>query len=193
MAGNHDQGLHEGGLLRDQRPAQGHDQAPGHGRLDLSEAVANEIGEIYFENRKVLAPIVLGKKICNKSREAALTKASLHRLVEKVLNYVQYHPKRKGAEPAHGPVMWKLWAVLQKAGVTASGGVEGVLADFGVEGTFHYGYDGGENHVLSEASSAVCMVAGEKLLSWLPEVVPSHSAIRIVPATVSRQGGLGWV
>ena len=32
--------------------------------LDLSEAVANEIGEIYFENRKVLAPIVTGKKIC---------------------------------------------------------------------------------------------------------------------------------
>ena len=124
--------------------------------LDLSEAVANEIGEIYFANRKVLAPIVLGKKICNKAREAALTKASLHRLVEKVLNYVKYHPNRKGAEPAHGAAMWKLWKVLQKAGVTLGGGVEGKLADFGVEGTFHYGHDGGENHVLSKASSVVC-------------------------------------
>ena len=124
--------------------------------LNLSATVANEIGEIFFENRKVLAPVVHGKKICNPARDAALTKASLHRLVEKVLNYVQYHPKRKGAEPAHGAAMWKLWKVLEKAGVTLSGCVEGKLAPFGVEGTFHYGHDGGENHVLSEASSAVC-------------------------------------
>ena len=124
--------------------------------LDLSEAVANEIGEIYFENRAVLAPIVNGKKICNPMREAALTKASLHRLVEKVLNYVQYHPKRKGAEPAHGAAMWKLWKVLEKAGVTLSGNVEGVLAPFGVAGKFSDGHLSDETHVLSKASSVVC-------------------------------------
>ena len=97
-----------------------------------------------------------GKKICNKARDAALTKASLHRLVEKIIHYVKYHPERKGPEPPHGPVMWKLWAVLQKAGVTASGGVEGVLAPFGVEGEYHRGHNGDETHVLSKASSAVC-------------------------------------
>ena len=61
---------------------------------------------------------------------------------------MQYETSNKG--------LWKLWKVLEKAGVTLSGCVEGKLAPFGVEGTFHYGHDGGENHVLSEASSAVC-------------------------------------
>ena len=70
--------------------------------LDLSEAVATEIGRLYFENRKVLAPIVTGKKICNKARDAALTKASLHRLVNKVLNYMKDRHQRQ-SEPAHGP------------------------------------------------------------------------------------------
>jgi len=123
--------------------------------LDLSEAVANEIGDIFFENRKVLAPIVTGKKICNKARGAALTKASLHRLVNKVINHMRDTDQRK-SEPAHGPVMRKLWKVLEKAGVTLSGGVGGVLAPFGVEGAYNGGHMGGEKHVLSKASSVVC-------------------------------------
>ena len=118
--------------------------------LDLADEVVNNVSRLYFDNRETLSPL----ECCNDMREAALTKASWNRLINKILNYMKtYDPNRAGPEPAHGPILRQMWAELQKVGITVDGGVEGELAGLGVEGVYHYCHNNGQRAKLSAASS----------------------------------------
>jgi len=120
------------------------------GYLNVSDEVINNVSRLYFDNRETLSPL----GCCNDMREAALTKASWNRLINKILNYMMtYDPNRAGPEPAHGPILRQMWAELQKVGITVDGGVEGELAGLGVEGVYHYCHNNGQRAKLSAASS----------------------------------------
>ena len=118
--------------------------------LNLADEVINTVSRLYFDNRETLGPL----ECCNDMREAALTKASWNRLINKILRYVRdYDPNRAGPEPAHGPILRKMWAELQKVGITTSGNVKGELAELGVEGEYHRCHGNGKKAKLSKASS----------------------------------------
>jgi hypothetical protein len=118
--------------------------------LNLADDVVNTVSRLYFDNREVLGPL----ECCNDMREAALTKASWNRLINKILRYVRdYDPERAGPEPAHGPILRQMWAELQKVGITTSGNVKGQFAGLGVEGVYHYCHGNGKKATLSKASS----------------------------------------
>ena len=118
--------------------------------LHLADEVVNTVSRLYFDNRETLSPL----ECCNDMREAALTKASWNRLINKILNYMKaYDPDRAGPEPAHGPILRQMWAELQKVGITTSGHVEGKLAGLGVEGEYHRCHGNGRRAKLSAASS----------------------------------------
>ena len=118
--------------------------------LDLADEVINTVSRLYFDNRETLSPL----ECCNDMREAALTKASWNRLINKICNYMKaYDPDRADPEPAHGPILRLMWAELQKVGITTSGHVEGKLAGLGVEGEYHRCHGNGKRAKLSAASS----------------------------------------
>ena len=120
------------------------------GYLNVSDEVINNVSRLYFDNRETLSPL----ECCNDMREAALTKASWNRLINKILNYMKaYDPDRAGPEPAHGPILRQMWAELQKVGITTSGHVEGKFADLGVKGEYHDCHGNGQRAKLSRASS----------------------------------------
>ena len=120
------------------------------GYLNVADDVINKVSRLYFDNRETLSPL----ECCNDMREAALTKASWNRLINKILNYMTtYDPNRAGPEPAHGPILRQMWAELQKVGITTSGHVEGKLAGLGVEGEYHRCHGNGKRAKLSAASS----------------------------------------
>lgn len=120
------------------------------GYLNVSDEVVNNVSRLYFDNRETLSPL----ECCNDMREAALTKASWNRLINKILNYMyRYDPDRAGPEPAHGPILRQMWAELQKVGITTSGNVKGELAELGVEGEYHRCHGSGKKAKLSKASS----------------------------------------
>jgi hypothetical protein len=120
------------------------------GYLNVSDDVINKVSRLYFDNRETLSPL----ECCNDMREAALTKASWNRLINKILNYMKtYDPNRADPEPAHGPILRQMWAELQKVGITTSGHVEGKLAGLGVKGVYSNCHMSGGKAKLSAASS----------------------------------------
>ncbi|CAH0363869.1 unnamed protein product [Pelagomonas calceolata] len=122
----------------------------GLGYLNVADDVVNKVSRLYFDNRETLSPL----ECCNDMREAALTKASWNRLINKILNYMMtYDPNRAGPEPAHGPILRQMWAELQKVGITVNGDVEGKLAGLGVKGAYSSCHMSGDTAELSKASS----------------------------------------
>jgi len=120
------------------------------GYLDVSDEVINNVSRLYFDNRDKLGHL----ECCNDMREAALTRASWNRLINKILNYMKaYDPDRAGPEPAHGPILRQMFAELQKLGITTSGSVEGKLAGLGVRGVYSNCHMSGGKAELSAASS----------------------------------------
>ena len=116
--------------------------------LNVSDEVINNVSRLYFDNRETLSPL----ECCNDMREAALTRASWNRLINKICNYMKtYDPNRP--EPAHGPILMEMWAELQKLGITTSGCVEGNLAGLGVKGVYSNCHMSGGEAKLSAASS----------------------------------------
>ena len=122
----------------------------GLGYLNVADDVVNEVSRLYFDNRDKLGHL----ECCNDMREAALTRASWNRLINKILNYMKaYDPDRAGPEPAHGPILRQMFAELQKLGITTSGSVEGKLAGLGVRGVYSNCHMSGGKAKLSAASS----------------------------------------
>ena len=60
------------------------------GYLNVSDEVVNNVSRLYFDNRETLSPL----ECCNDMREAALTRASWNRLINKILSHVRDRHQR---------------------------------------------------------------------------------------------------